>query len=66
VNLQERVNALVAATAAAGPLEQLMVLEPILECEPHGTANPGLSETYLAVFESRREAIFKPFNGKTT
>jgi len=41
-----------------------MVGEPVLEHAPLTTANPGASEAHLVVFESRREAIFKPFNGQ--
>jgi hypothetical protein len=64
VDLQERVNALFTANIEGTPLEQLMVREPVLEHAPLSTANPGASETHLIVFESRREAIFKPFNGQ--
>jgi hypothetical protein len=65
VDLQERVTALLAASASRGTaLEQLMLREPILQAAPLMTANPGASTTLLVVFESRRNAIFKPFTGQ--
>ncbi len=64
MDLQERVNALFMANAEGSPLEQLMQREPVLEHAPLATANPGASETHVVVFESRREAIFKPFDGQ--
>lgn len=65
MNIQERVSALVSAYLSGGTLlERAMVDESILSCAPHATANPGGSATYLVVFESRREAIFKPFTGQ--
>jgi hypothetical protein len=64
VDLQERVNALYAANWKGSPVEQLMLREPVLEHTPNATINQGASQTHLVVFESRREAIFKPFNGQ--
>jgi hypothetical protein len=64
VNIQERVNALHAASQQGTALEQLMLKEPIFQAAPLRTANPGASTTLLVVFESRREAIFKPFEGQ--
>jgi hypothetical protein len=64
VDLQERVNALHAASRQGTAIEQLMLHEPILQAAPLMTANPGANTTLLVVFESRREAIFKPFGGQ--
>jgi hypothetical protein len=64
VDAQERANALYAANTEGSALEQLMLRETILYHEPLNTVNPGGSEAHLVVFESRREAIFKPFNGQ--
>jgi hypothetical protein len=65
MNLQERIEALMATYAARGSLlEQGLFGETVLSCQPHATANPGGSETYLIVFASRAEAIFKPFIGQ--
>lgn len=61
VPLQDRINALQAATATGPALEQLMLREPILTVGPHATAHAGASETHLVVFESRGRAILKPF-----
>lgn len=67
MNIQERIEALLSVYMTRGSvLEQAMFNEPILSCAPHATANPGGSSTYLVVFESRREAIFKPFDGQNT
>jgi hypothetical protein len=64
MTLQERVNELQAATAEGSPLEGLLTNEQILATSPNETANPGASKTYLVVFQSRRQAIFKPFAGQ--
>ncbi|HEX4114726.1 MAG TPA: hypothetical protein VHY18_02510 [Solirubrobacteraceae bacterium] len=45
-------------------MEQLMQREAVLEHAPNATINQGASQTHLVVFESRREAIFKPFSGQ--
>lgn len=62
--LQERINALQAATANGSPLEHVMLHEPVLDTSPNGTSNPGASMTYVVVFQSRRQAILKPFDGQ--
>lgn len=41
-----------------------MQREAVLEHAPNATINQGASQTHLVVFESRREAIFKPFSGQ--
>ena len=41
-----------------------MLRETIREHSPLTTANPGGSATFLVVFDSRQEAIFKPFVGQ--
>jgi hypothetical protein len=62
--LQARVNALYKANTEGTELEQLMLRETIREHAPLTTANPGGSATFLVVFDSRQEAIFKPFVGQ--
>ncbi len=62
--LQARANALFKANAEGTELEQLMLRETIREQTPLTTANPGGSATFLVVFDSRQEAIFKPFIGQ--
>lgn len=63
-SLQERVNRLQAATANGPALEQAMLREPIISVALNGTGNPGASRTYVVVYESRRQAILKPFGGQ--
>lgn len=62
--LQDRINRLQAATAQAPLLEQLMLHEPILSVAANTTTHPGASVTFVVVFESRRQAILKPFGGQ--
>lgn len=62
--LQARVNALYKANTEGTELEQLMLREAVREHSPLTTANPGGSATFLVVFDSRQEAIFKPFDGQ--
>jgi hypothetical protein len=62
--LQGRVNALYKANTEGTELEQLMLREAVREHSPLTTANPGGSATFLVVFDSRQEAIFKPFIGQ--
>lgn len=62
--LQERVDRLQDAAAHGTSLERLMLHDGILAASPNGTRHPGASTTYLVVFESRRQAIFKPFGGQ--
>lgn len=65
MNFQERIQALLAVYAdRASLLERGLFTEVVLSCQPHATANPGGNETYLVVFASRAEAIFKPFEGQ--
>lgn len=64
--LQDRINRLQEATANGPALEQLMLREPVLAVSANSTPNPGasLSGTFVVVFESRRQAILKPFGGQ--
>lgn len=62
-DVQDRINALQAATSRASSLEIYMLTEPIWRVMPHSTNNAGLGETRLVVFESRLQAILKPFGG---
>ncbi len=41
-----------------------MLGDRVLTIAVNGTRNPGASTTYLVVLESRRQAIFKPFDGQ--
>lgn len=59
--LQDRVNRLQAATVDGPALEQLMLREPVLSVAANATRHPGASQTFVVVFESRRQAILKPF-----
>jgi len=63
-DLNERIARLQEATAHGAPTESFMLQERILEVAHNGTANAGVSSTYVVVFESRRKAIFKPFAGQ--
>jgi hypothetical protein len=62
--LQDRINRLQAATAYGPALEQLMLREPVLSVAATATSHPGASVTFVVVFESRRQAILKPFGGQ--
>jgi hypothetical protein len=64
MSLQDRINRLQAATAGGPPFEQVMLHEDILHTSPNETPNRGVSATYVVIFESRRQAIFKPFGGQ--
>lgn len=64
MSLQDRINRLQAATAHGSPLEQLMLHERILMVSPNHTANAGGTTTHVVVFESRRQAILKPFGAQ--
>jgi hypothetical protein len=41
-----------------------MLREPVLSVAANATSHPGASVTYVVVFESRRQAILKPFGGQ--
>jgi hypothetical protein len=64
MTLQQRINELQAATVDGSPLEDLLLRELILDASPNETENPGASTTYVVIFQSRRQAIFKPFSGQ--
>jgi hypothetical protein len=63
MTLQDRIDTLQQATAGGSALEQLMLHEPVRDVVPNGTQNPGVaSATFVVVFESRRQAVLKPFH----
>lgn len=62
--LQARADALYKANTEGTELERLMLREAVREYSPLMTANPGGSAAFLVVFDSRQEAIFKPFVGQ--
>jgi hypothetical protein len=64
MSLQGRINNLQQATATGSPLEHLLLNDKVLTIAKNGTANAGVSSTYLVILESRRQAIFKPFGGQ--
>lgn len=64
MSLQDRIDQLQAATAHGSPLEQLMLHERILMVSPNHTSNAGGTTTHVVVFESRRQAILKPFGAQ--
>jgi hypothetical protein len=63
-SLQGRIDLLQDATIRGSELEQAMLHEPVHLVSPNGTANAGVSTTYVVVFESGRKAILKTFEGQ--
>lgn len=64
MNLDDHIACLQEATAHGAPTEHLLLREPTIQISQNGTPHSGASTTYVVVFASRRQAIFKPFAGQ--
>jgi hypothetical protein len=61
MSLQDRVDELEAQQGS--PEEDHLLQLRIVRYERHGTAHPGVNETYYVVFDDGREGFRKPFAG---